>query len=375
MKRILTVPLLLFGTLLGQLSPAANASDSEKQTILPEFNYTRGWPLAPGKSLWLFGDTFVGGENTELRSQSTTMVRNSVGISVCKPNASCTLRYFWTRPDDPKPRSFFDTGTDDLWYWPLDGFLEGKTLYVALLVIRNKPGAKPTDVFGFEIAGTKLATISNAHASPDKWHVAIQDLTDTQLWAGVSIVRDGDYLIWYSQVSEGEGRGYLTALRIPPNKMAAPSSAWEYLSKDGQWVAGLPHGDAMHLIDQPISEMTIRFHPSIHKWIALSGGPEFPSPRAVARSADSPLGPWSAPQTIYEFPEMKTATPGYYKDTFCYAAKEHIEFTESRIAMTYACNSLVVAKVMANMNIYRPKVVILDLPKCKVRSLNPSNLR
>jgi hypothetical protein len=253
--------------------------------------------------------------------------------------------------------------------------LEGKTLYVALLVIRNKPGAKPTDVFGFEIAGTKLATISNAHASPDKWHVAIQDLTDTQLWAGVSIVRDGDYLIWYSQVSEGEGRGYLTALRIPPNKMAAPSSAWEYLSKDGQWVAGLPHGDAMHLIDQPISEMTIRFHPSIHKWIALSGGPEFPSPRAVARSADSPLGPWSAPQTIYEFPEMKTATPGYYKDTFCYAAKEHIEFTESRIAMTYACNSLVVAKVMANMNIYRPKVVILDLPKCKVRSLNPSNLR
>jgi hypothetical protein len=72
---------------------------------------------------------------------------------------------------------------------------------------------------------------------------------------------------------------------------------------------------------------------------------------------------------------MKTATPGYYKDTFCYAAKEHIEFTESRIAMTYACNSLVVAKVMANMNIYRPKVVILDLPKCKVRSLNPSNLR
>jgi hypothetical protein len=147
--------------------------------------------------------------------------------------------------------------------------------------------------------------------------------------------------------------------------MAAPSSAWEYLGRDGQWVSGLPHGhdDAMNLIDQPISEMSIRFHPSIHKWIALSAGPEFPSARAVARSADSPLGPWSAPQTIYEFPEMKASSPGYDKDTFCYAVKEHIEFTATKIALTYACNSFVLSKTVANMNIYRPKVLILDLPK------------
>ncbi len=372
MKRILVTPLLLLGSLFGQVSPVANSGDTQK--LLPEFNYTKGWlgaddaysvPLSPGKSVWLFGDTFVSDEATKLRSQSKTMARNSVGISVCTLNASCTMSYFWTRPNDPKPRSFFDTGTDDLWYWPLDGFLEGKTLYVALLAVRNKPGAKPDDAFGFEIAGTKLATITNADDSPDKWHIAIQDLTDTHLWAGISIVRDGNYLIWYTQVSEAEGHGYITALRTLPNKLAGPSIAWEYLRKDGQWVLGLPHGDAMHLIDQPISEMSVRYHPSIHKWVALSIGPEFPSPRAVARLADSPLGPWSAPQTIYEFPEMKTATPGYDKDTFCYAVKEHIEFTSEKLAFTYACNTMVIAKVMANMDIYRPKVVILDLPKPK----------
>jgi len=49
---------------------------------------------------------------------------------------------------------------------------------------------------------------------------------------------------------------------------------------------------------------------------------------------------------------MKRDTPGYDKDTFCYAVKEHIEFTESKIAFTYACNSMVVAKTVANMNIY-----------------------
>lgn len=372
MKRKLVAPLLLLGALWGQVSPAAKPGDVQRQILLPEFNYAHGWlgaddaysvPLGPGKSLWLFGDTFVGGENAELRSQAKTMVRNSVGISLCRPNANCSMRYFWTRPRVPKPRSFFDTGIDDLWYWPMDGFLEGKTLYVALMAVRNKPNAKPTDVFGFEIAGTKLATITNPQASPSKWHIAIQDLTDAHLWAGVSIVRDGSYLIWYTRMGNGEGRGYMTAMRILPNKMALPSSAWGYLRTDGQWVPGLPNEGAMHLIDQPISEMSVRFHPSIGKWIALSIGPEFPSPRAVARSADSPLGPWSAPQTIYEFPEMKTATPGYDKDTFCYAVKEHTEFDDGKIVLTYACNSMVVSKVVANMDLYRPRVVILDLPK------------
>ena len=369
-KLIFIAPLLLLGTLWAQISPPAKPDHPQDHPLLPEFNYAHGWlgaddaysvPLAPGKSLWLFGDTFVGGENTQLRSQAKTMARNSVGISVCKPN--CRMRYFWRQPADPKPRSFFDTGTDDLWYWPLDGFLEGKNLYVALLAVRNKSGAQPNDAFGFEIAGTKLATISNPYAPPDKWHIAIQDLTDSHLWTGVSIVRDGSHLIWYTQVNKGEARGYMTALRILASKMAAPSAAWEYLRTDGQWVPGLPGEDAMHVIDQPISEMSVRFHPSIHKWIALSIGPEFPSARVVARSADSPLGPWSQQQTIYEFPEMKTATPGYDKDTFCYAAKEHVEFTDAKIALTYACNSMVVAKTVANMDIYRPKVVILDLPK------------
>ena len=60
---------------------------------------------------------------------------------------------------------------------------------------------------------------------------------------------------------------------------------------------------------------------------------------------------------------MKRDNPGYDKDTFCYAVKEHIEFTENKITLTYACNSMVLSKTMANMNIYRPRAVLLDLPK------------
>ena len=119
----------------------------------------------------------------------------------------------------------------------------------------------------------------------------------------------------------------------------------------------------MRILEPGISEMSVRYHPSFHKWLALSTGPEFPSPRAVLRSADSPVGPWSRPQTVYEFPEMQRGQAGYDKDTFCYAVKEHIEFTATKIALTYACNSMQLSKAIANMSIYRPRTVILDLPR------------
>jgi hypothetical protein len=371
MKNILIAPLLLLGSAFSQVA-APTAPTHLPPVLLPDFDYTQGWlgaddaysiALDSHKSLWLFGDTFVGARTTKVRSESKTMVRNSVGISVCDDGKSCSMRYFWKHPESAMPRSFFDTGTDDLWYWPLDAFLQGKTLYVSLMAVRNKPKATAADVFGFEIVGTKLATITNPQAPPEKWHIVIQDFTDGHLWPGVSIVPFGNYVIWYTQVSSGSGQGYMTALRIRPDKIATAPDAWEHLSRDGQWKPGLPGDDAMHVIDQPISEMSVRYHPASHKWVALSIGPEFPSPRAVARVADSPVGPWSEPQTVFEFPEMKTTTPGYDKDIFCYAVKEHIELSDANIAMSYTCNSMVVAKVMADMHIYRPKFVILDLPK------------
>jgi hypothetical protein len=365
--------LLLIGFSTAQTpAPISSAASRQAEIRLPEFKYLDGWlgaddaysvPLAPSKSLWLFGDTFVGDHETGLRSQAKIMVRNSIGISRCDGDKPCTMEYFWQKRNDPKPRSFFDTGTDALWYWPLDGLLQGRTLYVALLAVRNKPGAGPGDAFGFEIAGTKLATIDNVQRSPERWHTTIQDLTDARLWAGVSLVRDGKYVIWYTQVTKGEGKVHMAVMRVPVEKIAKPSEHWQYLRKDTLWIDGLAREDAMNVIDQPISEMSVRYHPTIKKWLALSTGPEFPSPRVVARVSDSPVGPWSNPQPIYDFPEMKRDNLGYDKDTFCYAAKEHVEFTDSKITLTYACNSMVVAKTIANMKIYHPQVVVLELLK------------
>jgi hypothetical protein len=364
--------LLFIGSSACQTGRSAASSDPELHRRLPEFNYTNGWlgsdiaysvPLTATESLWLFGDTFVGPRESMLRGQYKTMVRNAIGVSKCEPGKKCSMRYLWKNPKNANSRSFFDTGPDELWYLPLDGFLSGKTLYVSLLAVRNKPGAPSELANGFEVVGTKLAVIDDVRGAPEKWHVAVQALTDSSLWPGVSMVPEGKYVIWYTQISTGEGRGFMTAMRLPQDKMATPSGNWEYLSKNNHWIPGLAGSDAMHVIEQPISEMSVRYHPSIKKWLALSTSSEFPSQGAVVRLADFPIGPWSDAQTIYSFPEMNHANPEYDKDTFCYAVKEHIEFAENKIALTYACNSMIVAKAIVSMNIYRPRVVILDLPK------------
>jgi hypothetical protein len=363
----------LFG--LGLLFTTAEVSaapgGTEPQRPLPDFNAGQGWlgaddaysiSLGKDRSLWLFGDTFVGDRDATVRNQFKVMVRNSVGISVCHAGSACTIRYFWRNPYTPQARSFFDTGTEALWYWPMDGLLNHGKLFVPLLAVRSKPHASPTDAFGFEIAGTKLAVISNLKGSPEKWRISIKDLSDDRFWPGTSLVRDDKYVLWYTYVSNREGKPYMTVLRVPKNKMAMPASAWQYLKSDGSWGSGLPGSDALHVIDWGVAEMSVRYHPPIKKWVAILPGPGFPTTQIFARIADSPAGPWSSPQTIYEFPEMKRGTPGYDKDTFCYATKEHIEFTDTKIALTYACNSMVFSKTVGNMEIYRPRVVVLELP-------------
>ena len=340
-------------------------------TYLPEFPYAQGWlgaddaysvPLTATRSLWLFGDTFVADSSITLRSKYKAMVRNSIGFTDCEVGKPCRVTYLWGGQKTEKPRSFFDSNREDLWYWPLDGFRDGNVLYLSLMIVQNKAGAGPEDPFGFEITGTRWVVINNVFDNPEKWQVAQKDITDGKLWAGVSMVEDKGFVLLYSQRHQADGKGSMCVQRVPLANMANPSQHWEYLAKDKKWRKGSPKEDALVVIDQAISEMTVRYHAPSKKWLAVSVGPGFPSKVAVVRTSNSPIGPWSAPETILEFPEMKGTYKSYDKDTFCYAAKEHIEFSNSKIVMTYACNSFSLPSTIQNMDIYRPLVVEIRQP-------------
>ena len=362
--------LALAATCFLPCTPAVAQGISQKVQQL-EFPYAGGFfgaddaysvPLSPTRSLWLFGDTFVGDATTKTRAETKAMIRNSLAITDCRTGAPCHVEYIWGGQGTDKPRSFFDTGKEDEWYWPSDAYRDGNKLYIALMIVRTKSGMKADEPFGFELAGTHWVVVQNALDEPAKWKMTSKDVTDGSLWLGVSMVREGKYVYLYSQRKLGTQPGYMVVLRVPARSMSDPVAHAEYLAKDHAWRKGLPQQDAAHVIEQPISEMSVRYHPSRKKWIAIATGPEFPSTRAVVRFADAVTGPWTEAQTLYEFPETKPSFRAYDKDTFCYAAKEHIEFSEQQIALTYACNSFVLKKTLAIEEIYRPQYRLLTIP-------------
>jgi hypothetical protein len=79
--------------------------------------------------------------------------------------------------------------------------------------------------------------------------------------------------------------------------------------------------------------------------------------------ADRPEGPWSKPAAlIANIPEVDQLSPLYDKNNFCYAGKEHIEFTrKNNLVVTYVCNSSEdfqkqTSFIRKNLFLYRPVV-------------------
>ena len=112
------------------------------------------------------------------------------------------------------------------------------------------------------------------------------------------------------------------------------------------------------------SELSIRYHPELKKWMAVMFAPTWFSDTIILRTADQLTGPWTEGQPIYNVPEMKKANTGYDPDTFCYAAKEHPEFEKpGELVFTYVCNTLKPAKLVNMQNIYFPQPVRIKMPE------------
>lgn len=81
------------------------------------------------------------------------------------------------------------------------------------------------------------------------------------------------------------------------------------------------------------------------------------------QTADSPEGPWSAPKVlIASIPEVTPESGRYDKNNFCYAGKEHRQFSRGRnLVATYVCNSYEDIEnnrsfIRRNLFLYRPVV-------------------
>jgi hypothetical protein len=319
-------------------------------------------PLQDGRVVWIFGDTLYG-DKREVNGNEPRMVHNSLGISTCK-DGQWNLKYSIKRDAKGGYDSFFKPPrNDDTYYWALDGVEYNHELWITLLCVRNKPNS---DAFalGFEVCGTDLARVTGINGDPQKWKVSYSPLVDEALHANpsASALIEGDYVYIFTLYEKGNRPQILT--RIPLKGLGDPRKNLQYLGADDKWHGGFEPEKAKVVMEKGASEMSVRYHPELKKWIAVMVDPQIFSDKVIFRTAPTMTGPWTDGDVIYQIPIMQKSNPNYDPDTFCYAGKQHPEFEKSgELLFTYVCNSMKPKKLETKLNVYVPQVVTQPMPE------------
>ena len=378
-----------------------------QSACIPRFPDQDGWyggdgaysvPLPPredpgviGKSLWLFGDSFVQ-PSPERAGRAYPFIHNSIAISRCDSEGQWDLETFWGRRADGRPRAFFAPDPKSEWarrvhedtgslpyYWLFDGFMSQGVLFIGLLRVAESEAQGPFNL-PFRVLGMDLARIENYHDAPRDWVVEISTLADDpDAIPGSAFVPSRDFIYAFTFLDQGDGRTPRALSRLPVHTLndwqPDLEEQWETWTVDGSWSPGLAPGEAAILMDDSATEMSVHFDPGLGQWVAVYSRVSRETGIADSgfiwtRSAPSLEGPWSKPMALYSIPEM--AGDASAENVFCYAAKAHPQFSEQdRLLVTYVCSLFarrpsevleVLQRLQDSPSLYRPRAVSVPLP-------------
>jgi hypothetical protein len=353
----------------GQTTVETDQASSQRR-CMPSFPYKDGWlggdgglsvPIGPAKTLWLFGDTFVGKKDQTTRSGSRMVT--TIGVSECRPDKTVDMQYYWRNMYTDKPDHFFQSHTDRYRYWQIDAFMYNNSLYVVMSKIEPQPGSSPDNIFNWSAVGMALAKVADPNATrPDQWKVDLfpwSHVVDATLYDG-GFAEDGRY-VYLFMVKE---RRYNYLVRLPLDYIESPEGHMEYFSRDEVWKPGSDSADAKILLDDQLISRVV-YHPESKRWL-MAYGPHFGGTSIYYRAASEITGPWSDRRTLYECPELIQGTPTYEVDNYCYCARVHAQFFDEdsgKLLITYTCNSKKLSKLIENMTINVPQVVVIPVPR------------
>lgn len=308
--------------------------------------------LLDGRILWLFGDTWIG-KIREGRHTDSNMVSNTIGIQQGLDPATAHLEFFHGYKD-AKPAAFIQPADGIGVFWLSHGGIHTDSgLYLFMSQITDVPG--DTSIWGFRAIGIVIAKVTNPLDDPNRWRVeqikvpwAQFDPAGNEKVFGMPLLREGNVVYLYGlEIDKVANDRYLLVGRANVASLE-DFSTWEFYTK-GRWQPDFRK--ASRLCNHMGAELSVSYHPRLKRYILVytEGGL---SEKILMRFASSPVGPWSAPTTIYRTPEM-----GWDKTYFCYAAKAHPELSrqDDELIVSYVCNSNDFWKMAADARIYFPK--------------------
>lgn len=330
------------------------------------FERTEGWTgadgahsvaLGPGKTLWLFSDTWVGGIRQGKRFDAT-IVNNSVALQEGS-GAEARIRFVVQRGTDGKPTALITPVDQRGWFWLQAGIVVDNRLHLFLTQV-EKTGAP--GVFGFRQIGQWLGVVANYQDDPTSWRVEQQRVPHTifsparEVTFGAALLRAKGFVYIYGtdeDIKPASRSRHLIVARAPATRVADFAS-WEFYGT-GVWQRDFRK--ASRLVPGMASDCSVTWMPSRRQYVLVytEGGL---SERILARTAAHPWGPWSEPVTVFRCPEM-----GWDQRIFCYNAKAHetLATSDNELTISYVANSFDFWHVAADARLYWPRFVRVRL--------------
>jgi Domain of unknown function (DUF4185) len=325
------------------------------------FQRTNGWigadvaysvPLGPDKTLWLFGDTFVG-QVQDGKRKSAKMIHSSIAIQRFGEEP----QFYYPADKNDGPQSLIKSLGPRTYFWLDDGAQTELGLYIFLQEVQWLNDS----AWGFQCVGTWLASVQNPAASPALWKISTMKLPFTQLADGQSVIlgceilKAGNYIYIYGYSNHTNATAVKNQIlaRALENSVSNPET-WEFYS-NGAWTRDFEKSTP--IFSGAGAEGSVSWQPFLKQFVFIYS----PGIRGaiVMRAAKDPEGPWSAPVKLYQCPDMKFAP-----HVFCYAAKGHPELSATNeLLISYASNSESLSEVMNDTRIYSPHFIRVTFEK------------
>ena len=291
--------------------------------------------LPDGRTLWLFGDTFIGEvEEDNSIAPGVVMIRNS---AVIQDGDSLRTLYGGTpaAPDDFIPT----INPDSTWYWPEHGVVFNDTLRIFVARYRYDPEGPAG--FQFKFDGNDIANFTY----PDLVFINVIPIPYNpinKVIYGDRILADSVFFYIYGRKEESNKISYPHLARAKADDLLGP---WEF-SAGSSWATDPAWSFRINSF-QVSQQYGVFKH--MGKFVLFTQD-IWLSTQIWSFTSTSPAGPWGNKTLVYDTPKLAD-------DAFTYNAYPHPQFDENdRLLFSYNNNGNF-WDIFSNVELYRPVFV------------------
>lgn len=278
--------------------------------------------LNDGRTIWLFGDTFIDQVLEDRTRPSFNLINNSL---VLQDGMVLTTYHGGS---SGSPESYAKPPKDGHWYWPGDGISTNDKIYLFMHGFANDDGG----AWDFYRTSIDLLEIDTETFSITK-NTRLFD--NPEISWGAAIMENSDYIYVYGVKSSDAGKHLYVA-----RTNADLSQIWEYFDGD-QWTTDV--GDAAAIFEDVSEQFTVWKDSGTYYLLTQNN---FFGADIWLYASDSPVE-FNKGKVVYCTPE----TGG---DIYTYNAFAHTQVYEDSLLVSYNVNSFDINDLLDNVDHYRP---------------------